>query len=310
MDIKKLIRSQRVRHKLMYLGRFIPDLIMITLQYRLLLKRWPNLKSPKRFTEWIQVYKIKYRNPLLLQCADKYSVREYVAKSIGDEYLPNVYQVCSTVDEIDFNNFPNKFVIKTTSGGNGDNVLIVHDKTVLDYDKIKITIKKWLKKNYSNTSREWAYTLAAVNPQIIIEEYLEDDSSGGLMDYKFFCFNGECKFFKVDFNRYLKHQANYYTPQGDLLNCSEAVCPADPRRDLNLSKEQIEKMVIIAQHLSKGFPFVRVDLYKVYNRIIFGELTFYPASGYGEFIPDSFDEEAGKYFPKIEDPIWSKYKVL
>ena len=298
MNIKKLVKSQRIRHAILRLGKYIPDSLMLRLQYRLLRGRWPDLKHPKRFTEWIQVYKMKYRNPVMLECVDKYAVRRYVAECIGEQYLAKLYQVCKSADDVNFNDLPEKFVIKSTSGGSGDNVLLVKDKSCLD---IKQTIRKvnsWLKKDYSDTSREWAYTEAARNPRIIVEEFLESDSPGGLDDYKFFCFNGKCRFFKVDFNRFINHQANYYWPGGDMIDVIEEKFRTDKSHRLQ-EPHILSNMMALAEKLSEGFPFVRVDMYNIGERIIFGELTFYPGSGYGYFTPDSFDYEFGKFFPDI-----------
>ena len=55
-------------------------------------------------------------------------------------------------------------------------------------------------------------------------------------------------------------------------------------------------MLEIVKILAADFPAVRVDLYLVQNKIYFGELTFFPWSGYVTFDPDEFDVEAGKKF--------------
>ena len=55
-------------------------------------------------------------------------------------------------------------------------------------------------------------------------------------------------------------------------------------------------MIQIAEKLSEDFPYARVDLYNINGIIYFGEITFYPWSGYVKFHPDSFDFELGKHF--------------
>lgn len=295
MNIKRVVKSQRIRHAILRLGKNVPDSVMLRVQYRLLRGRWPDLKHPKRFTEWIQVYKMKYRNPVMLECVDKYAVRKYVAQCIGERHLAKLYQVCKNADEVNFNNLPDKFVIKSTSGGSGDNVLIVKNKTSLDVEQTIKKVNSWLKKDYSDTSREWAYKDAARNPQIIVEELLESDSPGGIDDYKFFCFNGKCQFFKVDFNRFINHQANYYWPSGEMIDVVEEKFKTDKSHRVP-EPHILSEMLALAEKLSEGFPFVRVDMYNIGERIIFGELTFYPGSGYGYFTPDSYDYEFGKFF--------------
>lgn len=115
-----------------------------------------------------------------------------------------------------------------------------------------------------------------------------------LTDYKFFCFSGKVEFFKVDYDRYIHHTANYYDKNANFLNAEEVGF------EINESKLQLpanlDKMITVAEILAKDFPFVRVDLYNIDGRIYFGELTFYPGSGYGTFRPDSYDFKFGKYF--------------
>ena len=294
INIKHIFRSQKLRHRIMRFGKFLPDSIMISLQYRILLGRWPDLKNPKRFSEWIQWYKINCRDLKMLQCVDKYEVRDYVENKGCGKYLNDLYQICDNAEEIDFEKIPQKFVIKTTSGGGGDNVLIIKDKSTLNIQKTIEIVNSWLYKNYSDTSREWAYSEAAAHPRIIVEEYLQNNDNS-LDDYKFFCFNGKCQYFKVDFNRYSNHQANYYSREFSLLHVTEEGFTPDPNYHL-LKSEDLNAMIRVAEKLASDFNFVRVDLYNVNGKIVFGELTFYPGSGYGKFTPDSYDFEFGKYF--------------
>lgn len=303
MNIKKIIKSQRVRHLLMRSCAWLPDKLMLSLQYYILLHRWPDLTHPKRFTEWIQYYKMKYRNPDMLRCVDKYDVRGYVEEKGCGEYLNELYQVCDNASEIDFEKLPQKFVIKTTNGGSGDNVMVVTDKDSLDTDAAIIKVNSWLKKNYSNTSREWAYSGASSHPRIIVEKYLENPSednlsANSLIDYKFFCFNGRVEFFKLDYDRYTRHSANYYDRNASLLDVTEGTFPQKektPPLPANISQ-----MIEIAEKLAKEYPFVRIDLYNVGEKILFGEFTFYPGSGYFAFNPDKFDIEFSKYFKDIQ----------
>lgn len=125
--------SKKLKYTLFNLLRFIPDGIMLHAQYFVKLRRWLHLKSPKRFTEWLQWYKVYYRNNEMPQCTDKYLVRDFVINQLGtDKYLNKLYQVCDDAKDLNFDKFPNKFVIKTTDGGNGDNIYI--------YVEIKIVL--------------------------------------------------------------------------------------------------------------------------------------------------------------------------
>ena len=86
------------------------------------------LKNPQTLDEKIQWLKLNtyYKNPLVTQCADKYAVREYVKSCGCEEILNELYGVYDSVDEIPWNDLPDKFVLKWKFGC-GEN-LIVFDK--------------------------------------------------------------------------------------------------------------------------------------------------------------------------------------
>lgn len=299
MNIKSIVRSQKIRRAIIRSLSWLPDNIMLSLQYYVLLLRWPNLKNPKRFTEWIQYYKMNYRNPIMLRCVDKYEVRKYVEEKGCAKLLNELYQVCDNASQIDFEKLPERFVIKTTNGGGGDNVIVVKDKNTLDIPATIHTVNSWLNKNYPKTSREWAYTAAASNPRIIVERYLENTASS-LDDFKFYCFNGKYRFLSIDKDRFGNHTRAYFNSELNFM--PEVTGNYDRVNDPPNLPANIQEMVVAAEKFAMDFPFVRVDLYNVKGKIIFGELTFYPASGYSPYKPDSFDYELGKYFKdcKIE----------
>ena len=126
-----------------------------------------------------------------------------------------------------------------------------------------------------------------LNNDIIKEESFEE-----LKDYKFFCFNGKVKCFKIDFGRFVEHHANYYSPEGKLLPFGEKGFEPAPNHK-EVMPDNLTDMIKVAEELSKGFKFLRVDLYNVKGRIYFGELTFYPAAGMGTFVPEEWDEKLG-----------------
>ena len=295
-DYKKIFRSQKLRFAILSCLSFVPDKAMLKLQYKIKSGRNLNWNNPQRFTEYLQLYKAKYRNPEMFRCVDKLTVREYVKEKGQQDILNVILGVYADASEIDFSRLPQKFVIKTTNGGGGENVLICKDKKSLDQNKVIERVNGWLKLKTVNPGREWAYN-GITEPKIIIEELLEDDSNpdGGIDDYKILCFNGEPKIVIFDCDRYIGHKRNFYDTGWNLLDvssdCPNKVEPVAPPKNL-------DKMLSIAKVLSKDFPFVRVDLYNIKGKIYFGELTFYPWSGYVQFTPDSFDFQLGDYFDK------------
>lgn len=116
--------------------------------------------------------------------------------------------------------------------------------------------------------------------------------SSELLDYKFFCFDGKVKFFKVDFGRFVEHHANYYSPEGELLEFGEQGLEPDPNYLIELPNN-LKEMISMAEKLSANEPFIRVDLFNVNGKIFFGELTFYPASGFGSLTPNIWNLRIG-----------------
>lgn len=299
MNYKKYIRSQQLRFKILHLLRWVPDSVMLRIQYRIKMGFWPDFKHPKRYTEKLQLYKMKYRNPVMPQCVDKYEVRKYV-ESKGLGYILNeLYGVYDSIEEIDFTKFPNKFVVKTTNGGGGLNVIIIKDKASCDYDDIRQKLTLWglgrERKGRKSAGREWAFTCINKS-RAIIEELLEDknNTDGSIEDYKMMCFNGKFKSLWIDKNRYSDHHRGFWDENLNFLSNVKSdhdtfvIPPALP--------DNIDEMIRIAEKLSEDFPYARVDLYNINGRIVFGEITFYPWSGYVKFTPDEFDFELGSYF--------------
>lgn len=296
MKIKRLVNKPFVKKGIQFFFNYLSDEQVINIQYRTVLKRKPNLKEPKRFTEKLQWYKLNYRTPLMTQCADKYLVREYIKEKGYENILVQLYKVCNSYEEIDFEKLPQSFVIKSNKGS-GTN-LFIQDKESVDLSNIREPIMSWNTVNTILMGREWAYK--DIKHRIVIEEMLVDKSNttSELNDYKFLCFNGSVKYIWVDTDRQTDHRRNFYDLEWNLL---------DVQSDYPLSKENIPKpggfdyMVEIAETIAKDFPFVRVDFYWVNGKVYFGEITFYPWSGCVQFKPDSFDYRLGELFqlPKM-----------
>ncbi|MBQ8201315.1 MAG: carbonic anhydrase [Clostridia bacterium] len=288
---KKIIRSQNARFAILKFLRFIPDKPMLRLQYFLKLKRWLKLKHPTRYTEKLQWYKLYYRNPVMHTCVDKYRVREYIHSKGLDEILNELYAVGDHADEINFDALPNEFIIKTTNGS-GTNI-ICRDKANFDIPGTRQQMDAYLVRTEASAGREWAYSGAT--KKIIVEALLKDPTTpdGAVCDYKFLCFGGKPYCVVYDKDRYTGHKRNFYD-----LNWKRMDVGSDcPNFDDEVEKPRnFERMLEIASILSEDFPAVRVDLYNIEGRIVFGELTFYPWSGYVQFTPDSFDLELGRQF--------------
>lgn len=258
-----------------------------------------NLKKPKTFNEKLQWLKIHNRKPEYTTMVDKYAVKEYVAKCIGDEYVIPTLGVWNDPSQINWDKLPDKFVLKTTHGGGGGGVILCTNKSSFDVTASVLKLKKNLKRSVYKDYREWPYK--NVPKRIIAEQMitsLDENGNQELKDYKFFCFNGKVKFFKVDFGRFIDHHANYYSPLGRLLPFGERSFPPVPEH-VEVLPPNLSDMIELAEKLSKGLPFLRVDLYNISGKIYFGELTFYPAGGVGKFTSEEWDLKLGSYIDVI-----------
>lgn len=277
---------------------FIPDEEYVKKVYKIKLGKTPDLDNPKTLNEKLQWLKLYDHNPIYTTLADKYAVRDYLAERIGEEHLvPLVGGPWKSFDEIDFAALPEKFVLKCTHDSGG--VVICTDKAKLDKAKVRKKIEKCLKHNFYPSFREWPYK--NIEPQIIAEQYMVDESGVELKDYKIFCMNGKAIYVEVDFNRAVRHKLNAYTLDWKMLD----FCDASPNdRDADIKcPERLDEMIETAELLAADFTFMRVDFYSIYTKYYVGELTLYPGSGFIAFNPPEADAELGKKLtlPRKED---------
>ena len=282
--------------------KFLPTALFMKAYHEYYTGKRLDLKHPKEFSEKIQWLKVYYRPMILSTLVDKYEVRDYVAQKVGKQYLNELIGVYHRPSEVDFDALPDKFVLKATHGYHFN--LLVQDKSQLNRVKAKFLMYKWLSKNqYWRGGLEWAYKYA--KPRLIVEKYLEEPGKGAINDYKFFCFNGEPQFLKVDVDRSTNHTRAYYDMEWNKLPFRKASTSSE-ERDIE-KPEHFSEMISVATTLAEGFPFVRVDLYYVNQKIIFGEMTFYPTDGRLEFVPEEYNTIVGNYLQLPKIPEGQKY---
>ncbi len=294
---KKIFRSYRFRQALLRWLGFVPDRLMTSLQYYVKLRRRIDWKNPRRYTEKIQVYKTYYRDPLMVVGSDKADARDFVAARGLSEILNEVYGVYDSYDEIDFGALPERFVAKDTLGdGAGHAVILCADKEKLDRADFEKRLRAWTATPHRRPfgGREWPY-YSGKRHRILIEKFL-DAGPEGLTDYKFFCFDGEPKYLYV-----MTDRAGDGGPRLGIFDAGFTKLPyaRRGRRDLEgpvAKPENYGAMLDTARRLSAPFPHVRVDLYNLAGRVVFGELTFFSGTGYTAFDPDSFDFVLGEAF--------------
>lgn len=260
-----------------------------------------NLKNPKSFNEKIVWKKIHDRNPLLPITADKYGVRQYLKDVLGEknanEILVPLLYVTDDPEAIPFDDLPKEFIVKANHGS-GTNI-IIEDKNQVDSKEVIKKCKNWLKTSYGLEKNEWAYQ--NIERKIVIEKLLKDEKGCLPKDYKFFVFHGKCKLIHVDFDRYRKHSQSFYNRKWEYLDLKRT----KPQGKTEKTPKKYAEMLETVENLGEKFDFVRIDLYSINNKIYFGEITHYPATGMKPFKPQIFDFELGKQW-KIKPNYWEK----
>ncbi|MCR4769934.1 MAG: hypothetical protein K5874_07000 [Bacteroidaceae bacterium] len=259
--------------------------------YRLEMGATLNLKNPQTFQEKLQWLKLYNRKPEYSKMVDKYEAKKYVASIIGDEYIIPTLGVWDSFDDIDFSQLPDCFVLKCTH--DSGRIIICKSKSTFDIDIARKRINKAMRTNYYLRGREWPYK--DVKPRIIVEQFMEDSGNlkHPLVDYKFYCFNGIPKFCQVIQNRDTKETIDFFDMDWRHqefvgLNKKAVHAVQMPSKPYNF-----KIMKRFANELSKDIPFSRIDLYEINNKVYFGEITLFPASGFGEFTPNKYNEQLG-----------------
>lgn len=274
------------------LFNWMDDQTYLKALYRVKMGKKLNISNPQTFNEKIQWLKLHDRKSIYTQMVDKYEAKKFVSSIIGDEYIIPTLGVWNNFNDIDFNKLPDQFVLKCTHDSGG--LAICRDKNTFNYMNAKKKINKSLRKNFYWAQREWPYK--NVVPQIIAEKYMEDTSHDRreLMDYKFYCFNGQPRFLYISVG--LEDHSTASISFVSLDWKFEPFRRIDYKgfEELPPKPEHFDKMLEISKKLSKGTKFLRVDLYEINGHIYFSELTFSPNSGFMKFIPEKYDYEIGK----------------
>jgi len=216
---------------------------------------------------------------------DKLAVRDFVAEKIGPNYLVPLHATADVLTAELWERLPDAFMVKATHGSGWTR--LVRNKSAENFDEVAALTQSWRRINYAYVFRERQYQ--TITPTLLFEHVLDAEGPEGLMDYKFFCFHGKAQLVHVVAWRPKKRRLLYDLDWNKLdvrYNVSNAGhIPRPPALD---------EMRAVAEKLAEGFPFVRVDLFNVRERVYFGELTFTPLAASEGFDPPAFDEYLGR----------------
>lgn len=280
-------------------GRYnsMPDEEYLKKVFRTRMGKELDLEHPSTFNEKLQWLKLHDRLPQYTMMVDKYLVRNYIREQLGEEYLIPLLGVWDSPEEIDFAALPDQFVLKCNHNS-GLGMCICKDKSNLDIGKVKKELHRGLAQDYYLTGREWPYK--NVPRKIICEKFMTDNGDE-LADYKIHNFNGVPKLILVCRDRFQKQglTEDFYSDTWEHLKVKR---PEHPNAKHDIPKpEELEEMLRLSKTLSKNIPFVRTDFYIIDHKVYFGEITFYPASGFSKFEPEEWDEILGGWIALPND---------
>lgn len=249
-------------------------------------------RYPKTFNETIAWMKINYRNELWYQCADKLGSKDFLKEHGLEQCVVKTYGVYSSSSEIDLDELPDDFVLKTNH--DSGTVFVCH-KGKTNFEEVFEKLDKAVKKTYFTRAGEWVYE--RIQPKIFAEELLKPASGNDLMDYKLHFYNGKFGWGYVAQNRAVDTKFTVfegdYEPQdvGYMYLRAKQVPPKPPH---------FEEMIRLGVHLSKILDFVRVDFYETTKGLKIGELTFFTGSGGSKFTKKEYDLRYGKMFENCQ----------
>lgn len=277
----RLVKNRiRKRYNLDKRKKFISSEFKNSIGYNL---DWDNLKTYTEKMQWDKLYNVF---PQKITYSDKIAVRDFVKEKIGEKYLIPILGVWDNFEDIKFETLPDRFVLKTNNGSQTNE--FIKDKSQIDYGFLKKKFDKWLRFNYSYKHFEMQYE--SIKGKIFAEEFIDFNSD--IEDYKFLCFDGEPKFCWVDIDRFNNHKRNIYDLDWNLQDWNQYTYGNYP---FEIEKpDNFQEMVEVVTKLAEGFSHVRVDLYNVNGKILFGELTFTNGAGLEKIIPYEADLNLGK----------------
>ena len=250
----------------------ISPVLLVKYNYKRIFGKRINFNSPENFNEKILWLLFNWRHPLVVKCADKYKVRDYVKECGYDEILNDLIGVYSDANDIDFENLPNKFVLKCNHGC-GYNI-ICEDKSKFNQQDAIQKLNRWLKEKYGKKHCELHYD--KITPMIICEKYIDTLNSPLPVDYKIYCINYEPIFTLVCSDRHTNVKLDYFDLNWNTLQYTDESYKSN---NIFEKPSSFNNMIEIAKKLAAPFPFVRVDFYEVNGKAVFGEMTFTPAGG-------------------------------
>ena len=286
IDYRSIIKNRELRLKLINLLRFIPDAPYLKMVYRIKTGKKLNLKNPVTFCDKLNWLKLHDRHPEYTKLVDKVAVREHLKHVLGEDISIPLLGVWESYDAIDFDSLPEKFVLKCNH--DSGSVKIITDKSAMDHTALREFYQWRLKQNPFTLGREYPYR--DVSPCIYAEKYMVPDGAADINDYKFFCFNGKPEILFVATGRSADCRFDFFDMEFRHLDIENI----HPQSDHCVPRPKtFDQMKALAEKLSEGMKFVRIDLYEINGKVYFSEYTLFHAGGFWPMRPDAWEQKLG-----------------
>lgn len=299
IDLRKLFKSS-VRDAIMNALAFLPDKMYLQMFYFSTTGHFINFKNPKGLSEKQQWLKIYDQHPEYSRLVDKLAVRDHIDSVLGEGHMFPLLGKWERFEDIDFDSLPDQFVIKCNHDSGSTRVINSKDELTSEkLEEMKKFYNKRLSRDFFYAGREYPYK--GIKPYIIAEKLMvdEDHPEKSIEDYKFFCFNGEPRVMFVVTDRNTDCRVDFFDMDFQHLD----IVNNHPNSDKPIAKPaKFDEMKEVAAILSKGMPFVRIDLYELNGKIYFGEYTFYNCGGFRLCEPPEWEQRMGDWIelPKTD----------
>ncbi len=255
-------------------------------RYRAIHGRDLNIKNPQTFSEKLYCRMIAVNNfgdPLMTRLSDKLRVRSFVGSKIGEEHLSKLIWHGTDPHAIPFDALPPTCMIKVNHWS-GDTIPV---RGEVNKAEVIEKLANLLSRNYYDWRLQFQYR--DIEPCIMIEEMLDDGNPDGPYDYRFWCFDGRVEMIQVD--NYTHSINPFYDPSWVRIKGGYR----KTAREVEVERPQnLDELLRAASTLSSGLDFVRVDLYNLKDRFVFGEMTFTPVGGTARFDNPAWEDRLGR----------------
>ena len=252
----------------------------------------PDFEHPRSHNEKINWRKLYDRNPIYPVISDKLRVRDFVSGVLGqqaaNDLFPKLLGVSANPSARWLRGFGDGIAIKANNGC-GTNLFVMPGDHP-DWDEYARTARRWMRQKHSVLLQEWAYW--QIPPCVIVEDLLMTPDRRRADDIKFSMFDGVCRYLQVDHDRFGNHTEGFFRADGAPV---DVLTYPLPRADF-IAHKDFDLMLSVAEKLSVGFDYIRVDFLVAGDRFALNEMTVYRGSGLNRFIPEAVDFEFGSYW--------------